>query len=159
MFGINGWEFVIIALVALFVFGPDKLPGAARQAGRLLRDVRRWTDRARADLTGSLGPEFENFDLADLNPRRFVQKHLLEGLDDLDGDTQPRPANGAHAAGSRQSDGVGSHGSPTNGTVSSDGSPVTGGGDAVSEPTDGGAVPGVPVDAARTRPHIDFDAT
>ena len=81
MFGINGSELVIIVLVALFIFGPDKLPGAAKQAASLLRDVRRWTARTRADLTGQLGPEFENFDLADLNPKRFVQKHLLEGLD------------------------------------------------------------------------------
>lgn len=84
MFGINGSEFVIIALVALFIFGPDRLPGAAKSAARLLHDVRRWTVKARADLNDTLGPEFENFDLADLNPKRFVQKHLLEGLDDLD---------------------------------------------------------------------------
>jgi hypothetical protein len=33
------------------------------------------------------GPEFSDFDLDDLNPRRFVQKHLLSGLnrDDPDG--------------------------------------------------------------------------
>ncbi len=84
MFGIGGSEFVIIALLALFIFGPERLPGAAKSAAKVLRDVRRWTVRARSELTDTLGPEFENFDLADLNPKRFVQKHLLEGLDDLD---------------------------------------------------------------------------
>ena len=65
MFGIGGAEFVIIALVALFIFGPDRLPGAVKSAARMLHDVRRWTTKARADLTDTLGPEFENFDLAD----------------------------------------------------------------------------------------------
>ncbi len=99
MFGIGGSEFVIIALVALFIFGPDRLPGVAKQAARLLRDVRRWTTKARADLTDTLGPEFENFDLADLNPKNFVKKHLIDGLDDLDAeDVLPVPRGSTAAS-------------------------------------------------------------
>ena len=98
MFGIGGGEFVIIALVALFVFGPERLPGAVKSAARMLHDVRRWTNKARADLTDTLGPEFENFDLADLNPKRFVQKHLLEGLDDVDEDEVERRRAARRAA-------------------------------------------------------------
>lgn len=110
MFGIGGAEFVIIALVALFIFGPERLPGAVKSAAKMLHDVRRWTTKARADLTDTLGPEFENFDLADLNPKRFVQKHLLEGLDDVDEDEVERrraARRSAAAAGTTEPEPVG----------------------------------------------------
>lgn len=94
MFGIDGGEFVVLALLALFLLGPERLPGLAKQAARALHDVRRWTQRTRADIGRELGPEFENFDLADLNPKRFVQKHLLDPLEDDDED-EDKPAKPA----------------------------------------------------------------
>lgn len=36
MFQIGFWELVVVAIVALFAFGPDKLPAVARIAGRWL---------------------------------------------------------------------------------------------------------------------------
>ena len=36
---------------------------------------------ARRDLAEGLGPEFADFDIADLNPRTFVRKHLLDDLE------------------------------------------------------------------------------
>lgn len=42
MFGIGSWEFLIIAGLALLLFGPDKLPDLARTAGRFMRDFRRY---------------------------------------------------------------------------------------------------------------------
>ncbi len=89
MFGIDGGEFVVLALLALFLIGPERLPGLAQQAARALHDLRRWTQRTRDDIGRELGPEFENFDLADLNPRRFVQKHLFDPLTDGDDDERP----------------------------------------------------------------------
>ena len=49
-----------------------------------LRELRRLADGARRDLTEGLGPEFGDFDIADLNPRTFVRKHLLD--DEFEGD-------------------------------------------------------------------------
>lgn len=90
MFGIDGGEFVVLALLALFLLGPERLPGLAKQAARALHDVRRWAERTRGDIGRELGPEFENFDLADLNPRKFVQKHLLDPLVDDDEEIESR---------------------------------------------------------------------
>ena len=80
-------KLLILAVLALVVFGPNELPKIAAQAGRALRDLRRIAEGAKADLREGLGPEFSGFDLDDLNPRRFVQKHLLSDLnrDDPDG--------------------------------------------------------------------------
>ena len=50
-FGMGMQEIVIIAIVGLIIFGPDRLPELASQAGKLLRDARRMT----TDLQG----EFE----------------------------------------------------------------------------------------------------
>jgi sec-independent protein translocase protein TatB len=73
---------LVLAVIALIVFGPHELPKVAQRAGQGLRELRRLADGAKADLRDGLGPEFEDFDFEDLNPRRFVQKHLLDDLND-----------------------------------------------------------------------------
>lgn len=90
MFDIGLPEFFVLAVVALFVFGPDKLPDVARQAGRLLRQARGMLTQAKSQLTEELGPEFSDLDLNDLNPRNLVQKHLL---DDTEDDLPKRPGH------------------------------------------------------------------
>jgi sec-independent protein translocase protein TatB len=70
-------KLLLLAVIALVIFGPKDLPKIAAQAGRALRELRRIADGAKADLREGLGPEFSDFDIDDLNPRRFLQKHLL----------------------------------------------------------------------------------
>lgn len=82
MGGLGFGEILALVVIALLVFGPDKLPKAASQAGRALRQLRGMATSAQEDLRRGLGPEFQNFDVNDLNPRRFVRKHLLEGDED-----------------------------------------------------------------------------
>ena len=89
MFGIGPLELVVIAIIAVVLFGPDRLPEFARTAGRLLRQVRQMVSTAQNDLRNELGPEFADLDVRDLNPRSFVRKHLLEGLDEDDFDDKP----------------------------------------------------------------------
>lgn len=85
MFGSLGWlEIAMLVVVALLVFGPDKLPSVARDAARVLRQLRGMAQGARTQLKSELGPEFADFDLDSLNPRAFVRKHLLEGDEDDD---------------------------------------------------------------------------
>ena len=78
MFDLSLTKLLVLAVIALVVFGPKELPKIASQAGRALRDLRRIAEGAKQDLREGLGPEFEDFDFDDLNPRRFVQKHLLD---------------------------------------------------------------------------------
>ncbi len=91
MFGVGLPEFMVLALVAVFVFGPDKLPDVARQAGKMLRSLRGTVTSARSQITEELGPEFANFDPRDLNPRALVKKHLLDDIEDAD--TPQRPGH------------------------------------------------------------------
>ena len=78
MFDLSLTKLLVLAVIALVVFGPKELPKIAAQAGRALRDLRRIAEGAKQDLREGLGPEFQDFDFDDLNPRRFVQKHLLD---------------------------------------------------------------------------------
>jgi sec-independent protein translocase protein TatB len=83
MFGLSAGELVIIAIVALLVVGPDKLPDAARSIGRTIRDFRRQTK----DLQDSLEADAQVGDavrelrgaLHGMNPRRSARQ-FLEGM-------------------------------------------------------------------------------
>jgi sec-independent protein translocase protein TatB len=78
VFDLSLTKLLFLAIIALLVFGPRELPKIAAQAGRALRDLRRIAEGAKQDLREGLGPEFQDIDFDDLNPRRFVQKHLLD---------------------------------------------------------------------------------
>ena len=82
MFGINAWEMIAIAVLALLIFGPDKLPGLAQDAARLLREIRKLATGAQADLRESLGPELNDLNLSDLDPRTFVKRNLFDPIED-----------------------------------------------------------------------------
>lgn len=57
MIEISFGKLVLLALVALIVLGPEKLPGAARTAGALLRRVRNGWDSVRAEVERELEVE------------------------------------------------------------------------------------------------------
>ncbi|MQA96366.1 MAG: translocase [Streptosporangiales bacterium] len=82
MFDVGFGEAAVLAVLALLIFGPERLPKMAAQAGRALRQLRQMANNAQNDLKAGLGPEFRDMDVADLNPRRFVRKHLWEDEDD-----------------------------------------------------------------------------
>ncbi|WP_035857527.1 sec-independent translocase [Cryptosporangium arvum] len=73
------WEIIVLALIGLFVFGPDRLPKVIGEAGRMLRTLRQMARGASAELRDELGTDFE---IEDLHPKRFVRKHLLSEEDE-----------------------------------------------------------------------------
>jgi sec-independent protein translocase protein TatB len=93
VFGVGLPELVVIVVVAIVVFGPDRLPDFARQAGRFVRQVRQFSQSARDDIRAELGPEFADFEIADLDPRRAVRKYIEDAWNDAD-DTPEPPRSG-----------------------------------------------------------------
>ena len=57
MIEISFGKLVLLALIALIVLGPEKLPGAARTAGALLRRMRSGWDSVRAEVERELEVE------------------------------------------------------------------------------------------------------
>lgn len=95
VFDLSIGKLLVLAVIALVIFGPNELPKMASQAGRALRDLRRIAEGAKNDLREGLGPEFADFDIEDLNPKRFVQKHLF---DDTNGDSSRAAAQPPRAS-------------------------------------------------------------
>ena len=84
MFNVGPLEILVLAIVGLIVLGPDRLPGLAKDAARLVRTLRELATGARTQLKDELGPEFADLDLRSLNPRTALQRVLL-------GEDDPRP--------------------------------------------------------------------
>ncbi|CAM3484192.1 sec-independent translocase [Nocardioides dubius] len=98
MFGVGLTEMAVIAVVAVLVFGPDRLPDLARQAGRMARQLRNLANSARDDLRNELGPEYADLELRDLDPRTLVRKHILEAMDEEEDEARPTGKSRALAA-------------------------------------------------------------
>ncbi|WP_036921455.1 sec-independent translocase [Propionicicella superfundia] len=73
----GGTEIFFLVVLGVVIFGPEKLPDLARKSARVVHYLRGVANNARHTLNDELGPEFAGMDLGDLNPRTFVQKHLL----------------------------------------------------------------------------------
>src|SRR3954468_6779759 len=83
MFNQIGWsELIVLAIVGLVVLGPERLPKAAADAAKMLRQLRAMARNATADLKSELGPEMADLDLASLHPRRIVQSALFDEDDE-----------------------------------------------------------------------------
>jgi sec-independent protein translocase protein TatB len=76
MFNIGAGEFLTLALLALVLIGPDKLPTVAIDAARMLKKVRRLAQSATAELRENMGPGFEDLQVEDLHPKKLIAKQL-----------------------------------------------------------------------------------
>ncbi|MGW5864384.1 sec-independent translocase [Streptomyces sp. NPDC055239] len=73
---IGALEVVALVILAVLVFGPDKLPKLIQDVSRTIRKIREFSDSAKEDIRSELGPEFKDFEFEDLNPKTFIRKQL-----------------------------------------------------------------------------------
>ncbi|MDX6758782.1 MULTISPECIES: sec-independent translocase [Streptomyces] len=78
---IGALELVTIVVLAILVFGPDKLPKVIQDVTGFIRKVRAFSDSAKHDIRSELGPDFKDFEFEDLNPKTFIRKQLSENED------------------------------------------------------------------------------
>ena len=91
------FEVLVVIVVALFVFGPERLPGMARQAGGWMRDLRRMVGGVRKEFSEELGLD-QDLKISDLDPRSYIRRNVLDGLDDIGlDDDKPKPARASQA--------------------------------------------------------------
>jgi sec-independent protein translocase protein TatB len=97
VFSSIGWgEIVVLALAALFIFGPERLPGLAKDAADGLKKVRAAITGVREQMNESLGDdlaELRDLDLRKYHPRTFIRDQLFG-----DDDTTPAPPRPAPIA-------------------------------------------------------------
>lgn len=109
MFESVGWtEILVLALIGLFVLGPERLPGAVRWVADTVRTVREYAAGARDQLRDEIGPEFEELrkpledlrSIRDLDPRRAVRRSLFDPVADGTWSGAATPASPDPATGS-----------------------------------------------------------
>ena len=77
-------EIIGLAVLAIVLVGPDKLPTFAVDAARFLKKVRASASNATNELKENLGPGFEDLQPSDLHPKTFIKKQLANAMDDGD---------------------------------------------------------------------------
>jgi sec-independent protein translocase protein TatB len=85
MFGLGMTEIIIILVFALLVLGPKKLPDAAKQLGKGLRDFRRATEDLKSQFEGEL---YSN----ETTPPKSAKPTLVDGSK-AGGEGAPGPAS------------------------------------------------------------------
>ena len=77
MFDVGVGELLVLMVLALLVFGPDKLPQVTAQATHWIRQLREQAASARADLAEAVDLDSTGLkDLADLHPKRIAASVL-----------------------------------------------------------------------------------
>lgn len=91
MFNNLGWaELAVLFVLGMLIFGPERLPKVAADAGRLVRELRRMASGVSRDLRDEFGVDVD--EIRRLDPRRFF---------DDEPDEAPRAATPALRAGER----------------------------------------------------------
>jgi sec-independent protein translocase protein TatB len=84
VFGVGVPEIAVLLVVAVVVFGPDRLPDMARQAARMIHTLRGFARNAQNELRDELGPEYADLQLRDLDPRVAVRKQIMDAMAELE---------------------------------------------------------------------------
>lgn len=91
MFDVGMGELLILAVIGLLVFGPERLPRAAADAARMLRNVKAMASTARKDLADASGLDLEDTKQTLAELKSYHPKNLMSDVfsDDDDDDDEP----------------------------------------------------------------------
>ena len=98
---VSGTELLVLILIAALLIGPERLPGYAAQVARAVRALRRMSAGARGRIREELGPEFDDVDWAQFDPRRYDPRRIVREalLDEGEAATGPKAAAGPEVDG------------------------------------------------------------
>lgn len=104
-FGLTFDKLLVIAVIAVFLIGPERLPHYAAQLARLAKAMKSFAGDARGRLRDEMGPEFDEVDWKKLDPRQYDPRRIIrEALQDDDPGavvtplSSARPTDGDDAA-------------------------------------------------------------
>lgn len=83
-FDFGAGEVIGLAILAMILIGPERLPNFAVDAAKFVKRIREMASKATEELKENLGPGFEDLKPTDLNPKTFIKKQLSNVLDDDD---------------------------------------------------------------------------
>ena len=100
MFGINGSEFIILAVLAIVILGPEKLPEYTRAFTDWLRVMRGKAEGAKAQFKEETGTDFDEVDWRKYDPRQYDPRRIIR-------DALREPAGGSSTPASRAAQATG----------------------------------------------------
>ena len=100
MFGINGSEFIILAVLAIVILGPEKLPEYTRAFTDWLRVMRDKAEGAKAQFKEETGTDFDEVDWRKYDPRQYDPRRIIR-------DALREPADGSSTPASRAAQATG----------------------------------------------------
>lgn len=75
IFGLGGWEIVVLLVVFLVFVGPQRLPDVTKQLIQWVRQARRWVDDSRSTVEDEMGIAIE--DLRKYDPRQYDPRRII----------------------------------------------------------------------------------
>ncbi|MCI0158805.1 twin-arginine translocase TatA/TatE family subunit [Leifsonia shinshuensis] len=91
MLGLTMDKLVIIAVIAVFLLGPKRLPVAAHWLGQAVRSMRRFADTAKERAREELGDSVDEIEWTKLDPRQYDPRRIIrEALSDPPAGSDPR---------------------------------------------------------------------
>lgn len=95
----------VILLIALFLIGPEKLPGYAKRLGEFVRSAKKMADGAKDRLRDEMGPEFDDVNWKQLDPRQYDPRRIIRDAlleDEKEAQVEARKAKALEAARARR---------------------------------------------------------
>ena len=98
MFELSFGKMALIAVVALLVLGPERLPGAARTAGALLRRARNSWNGVRSEIERELAAEDVKRSIRDAEREVDLAAELRRAAEDIESAVNPTGATASSTA-------------------------------------------------------------
>jgi len=87
-FDIGAGEMIGLAVLAVILVGPERLPRLTQDLAKIVRKLRQYAQSATGELRENLGPGFEDLQPSDLNPKKFIQRQVSQALENEDSTVQ-----------------------------------------------------------------------
>lgn len=75
--GLTFDKILVILVIAVILLGPDRLPEYAKKLGEFVRAMKRMADGAKDRLRDEMGPEFDEVDWKQLDPRQYDPRRII----------------------------------------------------------------------------------
>jgi sec-independent protein translocase protein TatB len=77
VFGLSPEKLLIIAVIAVFLIGPERLPTYAGKFAQFVRSLRDFANGAKDRMRDEMGPEFDEVDWKKLDPRQYDPRRII----------------------------------------------------------------------------------
>lgn len=77
MDGLSFNKILIILVIAVIILGPSRLPVYAQKLGEFVRLAKQYANGAKDRLREEMGPEFDEVDWKQLDPRQYDPRRII----------------------------------------------------------------------------------